>query len=197
MSRNPYTYTYNQPSTITRHSPPSSEMIRNANFGEYPLDFQKIIKRKNENVLFDPYSAQYKFDSWPSRHWMYNDGEYVFGYKVFYNLNAKNKFGAYIGNSLESVFIKNRRVIYDAKDLSVISGRVEGVANIYVYHHDRQWGPYTFDKLLFSLKHGMSDDFSTEAETQLRGAGIIIKPDDLAWKEGLENWVTAREILNM
>ena len=73
-------------------SKPTPDQLTNGTFTECPADYQEQIKYQLGKDLFDPYSAVYIF-AVPEK-WVY-DGK--FGYITMVELNAKNRFGAYVG----------------------------------------------------------------------------------------------------
>jgi hypothetical protein len=90
--------------------PPSRQEISTADFGEYPNNYESIVKRFMDTRLKDPESARYQFIGNPQRGWYRYDRK-VFGYVICAYINAKNGFGGYTGNQLSYFMIKNGRVI--------------------------------------------------------------------------------------
>lgn len=89
------------------------EQVLHADYGEYPEQYEKIIKDKMLTVLFDPYSAQYHFDSKPIRKVQsvpFKDP--IFGYGGYVLINAKNRLGGYTGAKRYNYIIKNGNLIY-------------------------------------------------------------------------------------
>lgn len=81
-------------------TPPTPEQVATADYGEPPpATYQKLIKEHMEGVLFDPYSAHYKFEE-PQKGYAYVLGRSkppVFGYLVFVGIDAKGLIGNYLG----------------------------------------------------------------------------------------------------
>lgn len=90
--------------------PPTPQQIATANYGSFPSSYQEIIKTFMHDGLFDPYSAMYEKWSGPSKGYFYSVGGQWFGYRVCVNINAKNKFGAYVGASRHYFLLNNGKV---------------------------------------------------------------------------------------
>ena len=81
--------------------------LATADYGFYPDDYQGEIKLRMGKTLFDPYSAHYQMGS-PyragSKLGLIYGGGWRFGYAVDVLVNAKNRFGAYVGNKSYTFF---------------------------------------------------------------------------------------------
>lgn len=84
---------------------PTPDQIASADYGSYPSDYEEIIKNYYGKSLFDPYSAVFTF-SQPQKAWN-GWGGTKFGWAVCGSLNAKNRFGGYVGATPFYVLIKN------------------------------------------------------------------------------------------
>lgn len=71
---------------------PTPEQLANESFAECPANYQEIIKAQLGRTLIDPYSAVYRF-SQPEKY----VAEGKFGQFVLVGLNAKNRYGGYVG----------------------------------------------------------------------------------------------------
>ena len=71
---------------------PTAEQLEKEHFTECPPNYQQQIQNYLGRGLFDPYSAVYGY-SVPEK-FVYKG---TFGYRVFGSVNAKNRFGAYVG----------------------------------------------------------------------------------------------------
>ena len=91
---------------------PSAEEIALADYGPYPVEFEKIVKTHFSDILKDPYSARWEFDRQPIKGGHHILGKSVFGWLICGRVNAKNSFGAYIGKSMFTAVINNYRVVY-------------------------------------------------------------------------------------
>lgn len=91
---------------------PTQQELESADYGNYPENYEGIIKSHMNTVLKDPYSAQYRFLNSPRKAWN-GWGGTKFGYVVCVNINAKNGFGGYTGEKLYYFLLKNNVVILD------------------------------------------------------------------------------------
>lgn len=92
--------------------PPTPEQISNADYGNYPYNYQEVIKDFMDDLLIDPGSAVYSNWRGPSKGWVGNGFQgYVFGYRVCVFVNAKNRMGGYVGKRLYHFVINKGRVI--------------------------------------------------------------------------------------
>lgn len=96
--------------------PPSQDLVSNAEYGEpYPQE-QAEAKAKEliTEFLIDPYSAQYTFSpiakGWDrsARKW---GKKLVFGYALNGTVNAKNRFGGYVGSKPFRLFFHNDKLV--------------------------------------------------------------------------------------
>lgn len=95
-------------------TPISPETLANADYGSPPpKNYKELIKKEISPALLDPYSAHYEFSS-PSKGYTRNAPMWgtteMFGWKVCGTINAKNRFGAYVGSTPFFVLFKNGRV---------------------------------------------------------------------------------------
>jgi hypothetical protein len=95
-------------------TPPTQEQIANLDYGSYPTDSEAIIKKYFDDILFDPYSAQYEFSS-PETFWFKEaplaGGRLLAGYIVRVSVNAKNRMGGYVGKEMYGFIIKDGQII--------------------------------------------------------------------------------------
>lgn len=71
---------------------PTKEQLANEHFTECPSNYQELIKNQLSRGLYDPYSAVFTFSA-PQK-FVYKGN---FGYRIIAGLNAKNRFGGYVG----------------------------------------------------------------------------------------------------
>jgi len=88
---------------------PTPEQLANADYGTYPANYEEIVKSYFSPKLFDPYSAQYRFIQTPYQGWLSSSkfSRGTFGYIVKVGVNAKNRFGGYVGEKVYTILIKN------------------------------------------------------------------------------------------
>jgi len=101
---------------------PTQSEISNLDCGSYPHDYEAIVKAYYNEVLFDPYSAQYEFTP-PKTSW-YKEaplagGRLLAGYLVVVRVNAKNRMGGYVGKKTSGFLLNNGQIIkrFDEYDL--------------------------------------------------------------------------------
>ncbi|MCU1783717.1 hypothetical protein NTD80_13215 [Pseudomonas sp. 13B_2.1_Bac1] len=85
--------------------------VAGENYGPYPDDYQETVKAYFQEHLKDPYTAQYRFKM-PYKAYLrdapVSGGKpIVFGYVVECGVNAKNSYGAYIGEKVYTLFLRN------------------------------------------------------------------------------------------
>lgn len=82
------------------------EILETVDFGTPPINYEETIKKKSENVLYDPYSAVYYFDK-PQKYIIKVDskGNAYVGWSVDVKINSKNLEGGYTGIKPYSKFI--------------------------------------------------------------------------------------------
>lgn len=98
---------------------PTAQEIQGANYGSTPNlgDYKQVIKDSIGASLIDPYSAVYKFyDALAKGYqvfWSRSDKDWkvMYGYCGFVEVNAKNRFGAYVGEKLYSFIINDKNVL--------------------------------------------------------------------------------------
>jgi len=93
-------------------SPLTPEQIAGADYGTVPVSstYQQAIKDYMQGILFDPYTAHYRFLGKPQKGYAYISGTMkppVFGYLVHVGIDAKNLRGRYVGEEPYRFFIKN------------------------------------------------------------------------------------------
>jgi len=94
---------------------PTKEEIAKLDYGApLTVGYEKTIKAYFEKVLFDPYSVQYKFEP-PQQRWFKEPpmvgGRLYAGYLVIVWVNAKNRFGGYVGTQKHGFLFKNNQFI--------------------------------------------------------------------------------------
>lgn len=89
-------------------TPPKSEEVKSANYGEKPSTDDMVSAAKNHmsKSLYDPYSAVYSCTK-PAKSWVIAGsgkegnvkfGRTYFGYTSVCTINAKNRLGGYVGD---------------------------------------------------------------------------------------------------
>ena len=95
-------------------SAPTAEDIKSADYGPHPDNYEQIIKDYFSTKLFDPYTAKYTFTN-PRKG--YNRlGGLKYGWYVCGTVNAKNRFGGYVGAKPFYVLIHYGIVVKETDD---------------------------------------------------------------------------------
>ena len=95
-------------------APVDRSAVESGDYGPYPDNYKEIIQAHWRPILKDPYSAQYHYAGGPFKCYMRDapvagGKPVIFGYCVMFSMNAKNSYGAYIGETQYRFFIKNGR----------------------------------------------------------------------------------------
>ena len=89
---------------------PTEQDAQSCHFGEYPNNYQQIIKDYCEGILKDPGAAIYKFDPKLEKGVFKTKNIRVCGYLVKVQINGKNSYGGYTGFQDWVFVIENGRV---------------------------------------------------------------------------------------
>ena len=102
---------------------PSPNQEKDADYGQFPDNYQDIAKSYLLAELRDPSSIEIKEMTRPIKRWI---GDKVtginYGYLVCVEVNSKNLFGNLTGFRNDAVLIRNGRVVDYVKDGELISG---------------------------------------------------------------------------
>ena len=93
-------------------TPVTPEQLAAADYGTVPDSptYQKAVKQLIQPMLFDPFTARFRFIGEPQKGYAYISGGRqppTFGYLVHVGVNAKNMMGNYVGEEPYRFFIKN------------------------------------------------------------------------------------------
>lgn len=92
---------------------PTAAETAQADYGQYPTNYEAVVKESLYKSLIDPNSAMY--DDWRvSKSYFYprNSKLPTYAYLVCFQINAKNRMGGYTGWKSEGLFIRNG-IAYD------------------------------------------------------------------------------------
>ena len=98
--------------TVGCVTPVTPEQIASADYGTVPdaPTYQKAVKQLIQPMLFEPFTARFRFIGEPQKGYVYLSGKRqppMFGYLVHVNIDAKNLKGDYVGEQPHRFFIKN------------------------------------------------------------------------------------------
>lgn len=80
-------------------------------YGSYPSNYKEIVTTWLQKQLFDAASARIEWNGDPKPADVGKNGEHLYGYRVDFTVNAKNRFGIYTGKQKHAVLIRNGEVI--------------------------------------------------------------------------------------
>jgi len=113
-------------------TPPSQEEIASMDFGPPPQNHVAVIKVYFEDILFDPYSAKYEFGE-PQQYWYKEPplagGKLYLGHSVKAWVNAKNRYGGYVGKKPYMFIIRNEQIIKVVDELQLQTLKEVPLAN--------------------------------------------------------------------
>jgi hypothetical protein len=84
--------------------------MTNADYGQYPSNFEDLVRQWASANLKDPDSARYGRISKPRKEYMVANLKNVFGHSVCASINAKNSYGGYAGSQTYWFMIRNGKV---------------------------------------------------------------------------------------
>jgi hypothetical protein len=82
-----------------------------ARYGPYPTNYKEIIMKWLQNQLFDASTARIEWDGDPQPADLGKNGAHLYGYLVYFKVNARNRFGIYTGTQKHGALIHNGEVI--------------------------------------------------------------------------------------
>ena len=92
---------------------PSPAQMAAGDFGKKPANIEQLLRRSFERNLYDPASVTQFVVSEPVKCGKKKGlGTPVFGWCSFYEYNAKNRLGGYVGLRGHTVMVLNERIIY-------------------------------------------------------------------------------------
>ena len=108
-----------QQRTLGQKPIPTAQEIANAYYGDAPKpeNYEQIVKDFQAKRLNDPYSAVYVFDGPPKKgyvtYWLLGPHSWVtqYGYCGQTSLNARNRYGGYVGAKNYGYIIRNNSVV--------------------------------------------------------------------------------------
>jgi hypothetical protein len=80
-------------------------------YGPYPSNYKEIVMKWLQTQLIDAASARIEWNGDPRPADLGQNGQHLYGYLVHFNVNARNRFGAYTGKQDHGVLIRDGEVI--------------------------------------------------------------------------------------
>jgi hypothetical protein len=82
-----------------------------ARYGPYPTNYKEIVMKWLQTQLFDASSARIEWSGDPQPADLGKNGAHLYGYVVYFKINARNRFGIYTGMQKHGALIRNGEVI--------------------------------------------------------------------------------------
>lgn len=80
-------------------------------YGAYPTDYKEIVMKWLNQQLLDAADARIDWTGEPRPADLGKNGQHLYGYLVTFDVNARNRFGAYTGKQKHGALIKDGQVI--------------------------------------------------------------------------------------
>ena len=80
-------------------------------YGPNPANYKEIVMNWLNTQLFDAASARIEWNGEPKPADLGKNGQHLYGYIVYFKVNARNQFGAYTGMQKHGALIRNGEVI--------------------------------------------------------------------------------------
>ena len=97
--------------SATLHLKAETETADVARYGPYPTNYKQIVTKWLETQLIDASSARLEWNGDPKPADLGKKGEHLYGYVVYFKVNARNRFGTYTGMQSPDALIRNGEVI--------------------------------------------------------------------------------------
>jgi hypothetical protein len=88
-----------------------SETPDAARYGPFPTNYKEIVMKWLDTQLVDAGSARIEWNGDPKPADLGKNGEHLYGYVVYFKVNARNRFGAYTGMQNHGALIRNGEVV--------------------------------------------------------------------------------------
>jgi hypothetical protein len=79
--------------------------------GPYPSNYKEIVMKWLETQLIDAASARIEWNGDPKPADLGQQGQHLYGYLVHFDVNARNRFGAFTGKQEHGALIRDGQVI--------------------------------------------------------------------------------------
>ena len=91
---------------IAESPPPDASLC-----GPYPTDYKEIVMKWLETQLLDAATARIDWAGDPKPADLGQSGQHLYGYVVYFTVNARNRFGAYTGKQQHGALIRDGAVV--------------------------------------------------------------------------------------
>jgi hypothetical protein len=79
--------------------------------GQYPANYKEIVMKWLDTQLLDPASARLEWVGEPKPADLGKNGQHLYGYLVYFKVNARNRFGTYTGFQKHGALIRDGEVV--------------------------------------------------------------------------------------
>jgi hypothetical protein len=79
--------------------------------GPFPKLYKEIIWNWLQGVLLDASSAKIDWEGDPKPADLGTNGQHLYGWRVDFKINSRNRFGAYTGKQSHGVLIRDEQVV--------------------------------------------------------------------------------------
>lgn len=79
--------------------------------GAYPTDYKEIVMKWLDAQLLDAETARVEWSGDPKAADLGQNGQHLYGYVVYFTVNARNRFGAYTGKQQHGALIRDGAVV--------------------------------------------------------------------------------------
>jgi len=79
--------------------------------GAYPTDYKEIVMKWLATQLLDAATARVEWNGDPKPADLGQNGQHLYGYVVYFAVNARNRFGAYTGKQQHGALIRDGVVV--------------------------------------------------------------------------------------
>lgn len=93
---------------------PSSETVKNADYGTFPENYREIVQLYIENFFYDPLSIQGLEISEPIKGWQRTFSTVTYGYIITFRCNAKNQYGGYTGRKEHRLLVRDGKIVWQS-----------------------------------------------------------------------------------
>jgi hypothetical protein len=80
-------------------------------YGPYPANYKEIVMKWLDDQLLDAASARIDWNGEPKPADLGKNGQHLYGYVVYFRVNARNRFGTYTGFQKHGALIHNGEVV--------------------------------------------------------------------------------------
>lgn len=107
------------PSAMNFPIKPTNIELETASYGERPNQHKKIIENYIKSTLIDPDSAKFTNYSTPKKDWLSDNnigGKTYLGWLVCVDVNAKNRYGGYVGRKFYTFIFRGSKIVYSQNE---------------------------------------------------------------------------------